>query len=321
MAAVEDLKNELYTLDSSQWSVNLENILRMLSFPVRLIYTCNKDEFMYEYSGKLSSLNGKDRRALSDCDEIAEYKMERRYKKIHVFSIRISGNENLRNEKIYDIYKLFVKLYGRFTILVAVFNGEMSFVGLNVDHQKHAEVIISEWFGYNNECEKINNMSEIDFSLFHSRHLARFYQEYVGAIAREYIKYPESKMYLIYGCDNPITYEFYAETERSNEEVRITAIDRDGTFEFNSRYFPSMYGWDYFVDDRNVEIEVDDFVIDEEDSEFEWTMLEMELAAEESEESYNDDEEYYFNNDEDDDYDEEIIGLNPEEMLEYIRNM
>lgn len=321
MAAIEDLKNELYTLDSSQWSVNLENILRMLSFPVHLIYTCNKDEFIYEYSGKLSSLNGKDRRILSDCDEIAEYKLERRYKKIHIFSIRISGNKKLRNEKIYDIYKLFVRLYGRFTILVAVFDGEMSFVGLNVDNQKHAEVIISEWFGYNNECEKINKMIEIDFSLFRSRYLGHLYQEYVSAIAREYIKYPESKMYLIYGCDNPITYEFYAETDHSDEEVRITAIDREETLKLNSRYFPSMYDWDYFVDDRNIEIEVDDFVIEEDDSEFEWTMLEMELAAEEAEENYTDNEKLNFNNEEDNDYDEELIGLNPEEMLDYIRNM
>ena len=137
---------------------------------------------------------------------------------------------------------------------------------------------------------------------------------------REYIKYPESKMYLIYGCDNPVTYEFYAETERSNEEVRITAIDREETLKINSRYFPSVYDWDYFVDDRNIEIEVDDFVIDEEDSEFEWTMLEMELAEEEADEE-DEEKDYYFNNEEDEDYDEDLIGLNPEEMLNYIRNM
>lgn len=36
MAAIEDLKNELYTLNSSRWSDSLGSLLELLSFPVSL---------------------------------------------------------------------------------------------------------------------------------------------------------------------------------------------------------------------------------------------------------------------------------------------
>ena len=100
-------------------------------------------------------MSAKDRKVLSDCDEIAEYKMEKRYKRIKIFAVNLSRNTKLRNEKLYDIFIVFVKLYGRFTMLLAVSNGEVSFVGLNVDRKKRAEVVISDWFGYSDVNEKL----------------------------------------------------------------------------------------------------------------------------------------------------------------------
>lgn len=322
MAAIEDLKNELYALDSSRWSDNLGSLLELLSFPVRLNCTCNRNEFLYEYSGKLNLMSAKDRKILSDCDEIAEYKMEKRYKQIKIFAVNLSGNTKLRNEKLYDIFNVFVKLYGRFTMLLAVSNGEVSFVGLNVDRKKRAEVVISDWFGYNDENEKIEKLCEIDFSLFESKYLSRLYNAYLWSIAREYVRYPESNMYLIFGCDNPITYEAYVEAPNLDELVLTMRVDREKTIAANACHYLELYGWDYFVDDRVVKIEDEDYVLDEDDSEFEWTMLEMELAAEAEEEQENDEDEFYSDLEEcdDDDYDNGLIGLNPEEMLDYIWN-
>lgn len=322
MAAIEDLKNELYTLDSSLWSVNVENLLRLLSFPVSLNYTCNRDEFLYEYSSKLSSMAARDRKVLSDCYEIAEYKMDKRFKRIKLFAVNLSGNMKMRNETLYDVFNVFVKLYGRYVILLAVSNGEVSFVGLSVDRKKRAEVIISDWYGYDNDNERLERLCEIDFSLFDSKYLSRIYNAYLWSIAREYVRHPESKMYLIYGCDNPITYELYVETPNSDEPVLTTRVDREETLAINMRRYLEIYGWDYFIDDRDIEIEDEDYILDEDDAEFEWTMLEMELAAEVDEEQEDDEDEFYSNSeeDDDDDYDEELIGLNPEEMLDYIRN-
>lgn len=320
MADIEDLINELYAIDNSLWSVNLENILKLLSFPVHLGYTCDKDEFLYEYSGKISAMSTRDRKILSDCNEIAEYRTERRFKKIRMFGIRLSGNVKVRNETVYDIYNVFAKLYGRYTMLAVVSNGELCYVGLSVNRKKHAEVVISEWFGYRDDCDKLNKLLEIDFSLFNSRYLGGLYNEYVWAISREYICHPESRMYLIYGCDPPITYETYVESPNSDEPVLTTRLDREVTLEKNSLYYRDLYGWDYFADDSNIEIE-EEFMLGEDDAEFEWTMLEMELAEGAAEDELYDDDEYYLNSDEDDeDYDEELIGMNPEEMLDYIRN-
>lgn len=322
MAVVEELKNELYTLDSSLWSINMANILELLSFPVRLNYTCDRQEFLYEYSGKLSLINAKDKIILSDCDEIAEFKMSGKYKRIRMFGVNISNNPKLRNEKAYDIFNVFEKLYGRFIMLVVIADGKLSFVGLSRNNKRHAEVIISEWFGYNDEEEKLEKLLEIDFSLFDNRNLGLLYNEYLWSIARGYVRHPESRMYLIYGCDNSITYEIYVATPNSDEPVLTTRVDREETLKVNSAYYRELYEWDYYIDDRKLEYEEDD-VLDEEDAEFEWTMLEMKLDAEAAEEEMDteEDEDYYSNSeDEDEDYDEDLIGLNPEEMLDFIRN-
>ena len=51
-------------------------------------------------------------------------------------------------------------------------------------------------------------------------------------------------------------------------------------------------------------------------------MLEMELAAEAEEAQMDDEDEFYSNSEDadDEDYDNELIGMNPEEMLDYIRS-
>lgn len=319
MAAIEDLKNELYKLDSSYWSVNIEELLEVLSFPVKLHYTCKRDKFLYEYCGKLNLMSATDRRTLLDCEEVAEYKMEKRYKQIKFFAVKISGNDKLRDEKLYDIFNVFVKLYGRFTMFLAVSNERVCFAGVNVDEKKRAEVIISDWFGYDDDNEKIEKLCEIDFSTFDSKYLVQLYRAYLWSISREYVKHPESKMYLIYGCDNPIIHEVYVENPNTNEKMLTTRVDREETLMLNSRYYLEVYGWDYFIDDKDAEIEDEESVFDEAAVEFEWTMLEMELATEAEEKP---EDELYFNSEEDEaeKYDNEFIDMNPEEMLDYIRN-
>ena len=71
------------------------------------------------------------------------------------------------------------------------------------------------------------------------------------------------------------------------------------------------------MDDSDIEIDLIEKLEVENDIEFEWTMLEMELAAEseEADEKFEDEEneEFY------DDYYEKLNGMNPEEMLKFIR--
>ncbi len=125
-------------------------------------------------------------------------------------------------------------------------------------------------------------------------------------------------MFLIFGCDNLITHEELVPNQDGDDMILATKVDREETLRVNANYYPDIYGDDYFIDDSDIEIETLDAFEDEDDIEFEWTMLEMELAAEaEDEEDEFEDEgedEFY-----DDEYDEELNGMNPEEMLKYIR--
>ena len=317
---VEDILDELYTLDNSQWCDNVEKILTLLSYPVHLEYSCQWEEFLYVRSEKLRAVNPADRKILSQCKTIASYVMERRLRKIKIFAIEIvNGTKSSRNDTAYEITKLFRKLYGRFVILVFVNGDEIAFTGTSIDRYKRTEVIISEWFGYNNDYEINNKILEIDFSLFVGTSLNTINNEYLWSIARPYVKYRESKMFLIFGCDNPVTYETLVPNQDGDGVVLATMVDREETLKINSTYYPDIYGDDYFVDDSNLEVDSSsDMIDDADDIEFEWTMLEMELAAEADDEG-DDFDEYDDEEVEAEDYDEELKGMNPEEMLKYIR--
>jgi len=319
MVVVDDIKNELYTINNDCWYDNVSAILELLDFPAIFDYACLWEEFLYVRSEKMRAVNAKERKILSECMTIVHFKMERKYKGINVFAIRIASSNNSRNDLVYDLTNLFRRLYGRFTILVFVNGDELAFSGISVNQNKKTEVIISEWFGFDCERDKIEKILEIDFSSFTGKSLNQIYNNYLWAISRVYVRYRESKMFLIYGCDNAVTYEAFVPGQDGEGTILTTKIDREETLKINEAYYPDLYGQDFFVDDSGIEIESSDFYEDADDIEFEWTMLEMELA----EEAEEDDFENFFDEEEDDselyEFDEELKGMNPEEMLKYIR--
>lgn len=307
MTVIEDLKNELYGLDNSRWYDNLAAILKLLYFPHQIRYVCDADEFLYERSGKRHRIEYNDRKCLNDCVLIAEYAGQKSSGGARLFGIQICGNRKLRNEKAYHIYRLFMKMYGLSSIVVFVDSDEMAFAGTGITMQKHVETIISEWFSYDDDYEKLDRLAEIDYSLSMG--------DYIWSISREYVRYSESNMYLVFGCDNPIIYEALVDMPGAEEPTWVTKVDREETIKVNSEYYSNRYSWDYFIDDRDVDLD-EDLVVDEDELDFEWTMLEMKLASEIEDDYYEDDEEQL----EEEEYNQELAGLNPEEMLEYIRN-
>ena len=320
---VDDFIDEFYAFDINSWAESLEKVLYMLNFPIRLDCVCEWREFLYEKSDRLRYFDSDDRRLLAECREIAMFSMNGRFRKLKLISVMLSGNKRLRNEKAYDVYKLFRKVYGKHIFFVACFDRDIAFIGTSVDKWKRSEVIISDWFGEETGREVMNRILDIDFSLFSYENFGKLYGDYLWAIARPYIKYRESKMYLIFGCGYIETYESFAVDSDGEGIMPVTKVDREETLRVNSAFYPELYGDDYFIDDSGIEDDTLD-ILDEDDAEFEWTMLEMELAKEDIEEDdeYEDDlgdedDEY---DPEEEEYDDEITGMNPEEMLLYIQN-
>ena len=320
MIDLEDLLDELYTFDNSCWHESVFNVLNILSFPISFEYVCQWEEFLYVRSNKNRMVSPNDKMDLAKCKAIASYSLGKRFRHIKLFAVYIEESVKTRNDTVYEITKLFRKLYGRFTILVFVNADEMAFSGTAINYNRKTEVILSEWFGYYKDSKINEEMLQVDFSLFSGRSLNEVYNNYLWAIARPYVKYRESKMYLIFEYGNPVTYEVFVPNQEGDGTTLAIRVDREETFRINSEYYPEIYGDDYYIDDDNVEVESLDLLEDEDDIEYEWTMLEMELAAEAEEET---DEDYFDDEDGDDsfdiDYDEELIGMNPEEMLNYIR--
>ena len=126
-------------------------------------------------------------------------------------------------------------------------------VGTAVDKWKRSEVIISDWYGEGTDREIMNRILEIDFSLFSHENLGKFYGDYLWAIARPYVKYRESKMYLIFGCGYIETYESFASDPDGEGFMPVTKVDREETLRVNSAYYPDLYGDDYFLDESAIE--------------------------------------------------------------------
>lgn len=318
---VDDFIDEFYAFDINNWADSIETLLQMLNFPVQLEYTCEWREYLYERSDRLRYFGTDDRKLLSECQEIAMFRMGGRFRKLKMISVMLTGNPRLRNEKVYDIYKLFRKIYGRYILFVACFDRDIAFVGTAVDKWKKSEVIISDWFGENTDREIMSRILEVDFALFSYDNVGKLYGDYLWAISRPYIKYRESKMYLIFESGYIETYETFAADPDGNGIIPVTKVDREETLRINASYYPELYGYDYFIDESEIEDDTLD-ILDEDDAEFEWTMLEMELAKEvvDEDDDYDDDfeDEDEYDPESEGEYDE-ISGMNPEEMLKYIR--
>lgn len=322
MLATEELKDELYSIDDSHWTESISNILYLLDFPVVMKYACGWEEFIYVRSEKNRYLPKEDKKLLSQCKQIALYEFNGKFRRFNLIAVRITGNRRLRNENANDIYRLFRKIYGRYCFFVVCFDEDIAFLGTGYGQNRGGEVIISDWFDGNSAPEILERLEEIDFALFSEETTSKLYSDYLWAIARPYVKYRESKMFLIFGCENVVTHEELVPNQKDDGFILTNVLDREETLRINSEYYPSIYGDDYFVDDIEVEDDSLD-IIDEDDAEFEWTMLEMELEKEalDIEEEIDEDEEYvedeYY--DEHDEDEEDISGMNPEEMLKHIR--
>ena len=313
---VDDFIGEFHILDINNWANSLENVLHMLNFPVQVEYVCEWKSFLYEKSDCSRYFSTADRKILAECQEIAMFSMNGHFRKLKMISVLLTGNPYLRNEKAYDIYKLFRRVYGRHILFVVCFNQDIAFVGTVVNEWKKWEVIISDWFGERTDREILSRILEIDFSLFSSDSFGKLYEDYLWAIARPYVRYRESKIYLIYGCEDVEAYESLV-VDWDGTMVPITKIDREETHRVNSAYYLDLYGDDYFLDELSTEDEILD-ILDEDDAEFEWTILEMELAKEDvmDEDDFEDEDEY----DQGEEAErEDISRMNPEEMLKFIR--
>ena len=316
MAVIEDLLDELYTLDNSRWYDNISSILEFLNFPVKWAFTCGWKEYLYERMGEDKSTTSKERKILKNCNEIAYFKVSNQFKRITILSILIEDNPKTKNETVYDITRVFTKIYGRYVMIVFVFRDEIAFAGTAFLENKKSEVIISDWFGYKKSLEINKSILDIDFSMLIGSNYKELFENYLWAISRKYVRYHESNMYLIYGCGEFIKTEELLYNEKLDKWETIESVDREATLMLNYRYYLDCYDYDYFLDDSGTQYQ-SLHELYEDNSDLEWTILEMEVEDELNEgipEVFGDEVNNY-----DDELSYEFFDLNPEEMLQHIR--
>ena len=311
---VNDILNELSGIGDDCWADSIEIILKILDFPIYLNYSCGWEEFIYGKSGKLQYINNRDKIIISQCCGIALYNFTDKWYKRKLIAVNLKGSKRkkVRNEIACNIYKCFRKLYGYHLFFIIYYNDEISFLGTVVHSSKRNEIIISDWFGKYTDLNTLERIEEIDFVYFSDSNIEKLYSDYLWAIARPYIRYPECKMFLTFGCGYIQNFERWVSG--------LPIADQEEIFYANSSYYKNIYGEDYFED--NVSINEEDFdYVEDNISDLEWTMLEMDLKAEMANDKSEEDVASFKGNDNiAKNVPEEISDMNPAEMLQYIQD-
>ncbi|MDE7308452.1 MAG: hypothetical protein K2N61_07285 [Lachnospiraceae bacterium] len=307
----EILRDKLYALNNECFDSDIIEILECLNFVVNPIkYRGMIKEFLYGYLDKTLSLNSNERKCLSAVEFMSYTELSSELPLCFVLLDEQGGS--YRNDLSCKITKFFMRAFQRKPICCFWTGEKLQFTGVQYDGiNKTSDVIISEWFSFENFEAKGDALVEIDASTYNCKSRNLFYADYLYSICRVYDKYPETKMYWTYGCTEMA---FLSGMDELIDDY--DRIDREATCAINRKYYSELYQDDYYPLIINEDDEFD--FIEDIDDEFEWTMLELELEQDEID---VDDYEDYENYDEfiDIDDSQDIIKMNPAEMLAYIQ--
>ncbi|MGO4997872.1 hypothetical protein [Oribacterium sp. Sow4_G1_1] len=324
---------ELYNIDGSHWGHRIKTLLKTMGLYSRLNYECEAKEFLYVHTNyKYRLLDDYDKERILNLRKIASFDTDPCFKSLICFAISIDTEPLCRNEDAAYYTRLFNRIFDKQCILCIEDSESIAFTGLSKTLNYQHQVVISEWFSSEMNQRQYDAFCRLDFAEFDCKSTNAFYMDYIAALSRPYILYPESDEYLLYGMED---YGPYEEMCRSKGIIaRPKKSNRDLIIEMNSSYYKDIYGDDYFVDEEggyrttknrkreeDIEFNIDDDF--EEDDDLDWTILEMELEEDMDEDSdeYLDDKKSITQEEtssvKTDPY--KISNFNPSEMLAYIQ--
>lgn len=300
-----DLKDVLYSIDSTIWYKSAIKLLRLLNCAVDIskkVEIWSITDFLYHDIYIINNLSYKEKFELNNIITISKlYLIDSN--KIDCFAIEINTNYKNRTELVAEITRIISKVLFKPSVLIFKNYSSIAFAGSNFSNENSSlEIFISEWFEHNMPVIKYYQLQEVDFY--------GEYLDYLYSIARPYQKYRESKTYLNYDCGFIIDEYGY--------------VDKQTRFELIRKQYREVYGYDYFE-----EFVTNDYE-EQEDEDIEWTLLELELYSlnldtEEDDENNIEDDDAF--DDYDEEYESDIFGddvdkldiNNPENMLKFIR--
>lgn len=303
----EILRDRLYALNNIHFDSDIMEILECLNFVAKPIkYRGMIKEFLYGYLDKTLALDSNERKCLRAVEFMSYTELSIGLPLCFVLLDEQGGS--YRNDLSCKITRFFMRVFQRKPICCFWTGERLQFTGAQYDGiNKKSDVIISEWFSFENFDVKGDALIEIDASTYDCKSKELFYADYLYSVCRVYDKYPESKMYWMFGCTEMV---FLSGMDQPIDD--FDRIDREEICAVNRNYYAGMYLDDYYPLVINDEDEFD--FIEDIDEELEWTMLELELEQEEID---ADDYEDYESHDEfiERDDTQDIIKMNPAEML------
>lgn len=171
-------------------------------------------------------------------------------------SIEINSSEKDRSEDSLYISQILSKTYNGFVVLIIKNADHIMFCTYIDDHA----ACMSEWYSINATCMELSPLRAICHSYISGvRTVKEYYYELVYGFSRDYIRYPESYEFIAYQA-LPYIEPDMADSFISKQQIKEIA-------EQNHNYYKEKYGYDYVAPDNSFAV-----LLEEDD---EWTLLEL----------------------------------------------
>ena len=327
----EDLLDELYTLSSDCWLDGIEKILSLLKFSV-IWHEIYDDGLSARY--QRDKVNIQQLRKLECCEDVIVGDLLIGNDEVKCVLLKLKDGSCCKTELASTVCKKITTLWGRYVVSIYYSNGSFAFGGVELITRRMMRTVISEWFAFAGGGEVSNRLAQVESSQFLCSSSHEWYSDYLYAIMRSYVKREESESHL--KCFGSFAFNNICEKNSRNYYL-YTTMDWNKIIHRRKTFYRDLCGneyfdtWDIFIVKlKKSNKKFDNKQDDEELDDLAWFRLEQELEqdpVDDEEDNHELSFDFVWDDENEEDNDsyikdenEGLADMNPEEMLEFLKN-
>lgn len=294
----EDLLDEMYVLSSDCWLEGIEKILSLLNFCV--VWHENYDAGLSVHYHR-DIVNIQQLRKLEYCEDVVVGELLIGNDEVKCVLLKLKDGFSCKTDIASTICKKIITLWGGYVVSIYYSNGSFAFGGVELITHHMMQTVISEWFSFDEGRENSNRLAKVELSQFPCSSSREWYLDYLNAIKRSIITdWDEILLQKNFSFRDLYKGEYFDTWDKFTVKLKKSNKKFD-----NERDNKEMDDLAWFRLEQELE---QDSVADEEDN----PELSFDFLWDDKDEGDNDS---YIK-----DENAGLADMNPEEMLEFLKN-
>ena len=248
MDNLDSFSQSFRELEPSDWFIYLSDIMNLLHFPASLAYQGTMNDYLPTEVVNSNLLTDEERESFGCCEAIASFRFHRPYTRINCFIVRMANQYYYDNYMVESYCRLFRKLFGRTTIVIASVADAFVMTGTEIYYSGNSKIIISDWFYPDMDYDIVERLANIDLAYSAARNSSELYMDYLWGIARPYMRMlsAESDRYYVSPYSDVVMLpEPPARVEVLSDMYLYEQLLRAQVNQFD---WKEIYGSDYYCD-------------------------------------------------------------------------